>query len=221
VIAPHRSRVSAWWLLGPALLFGTNFLASVLTNPTPDKNLVYSISAIVVTAIVDLLLIAYVVFAVKMSKAPVADTLAMRRTPLGRAIGLGALALVALIVLDKLVDPITHASKKQGIAPDHTPANTHQWIALAIAGVALVIIAPVAEEIMFRGLSWEVMGRWALPGTAAFWAIAHGLPALLLPVFLAGLIIGEVRRRTDSLWPGMGVHMTTNAIALLVALLTT
>ena len=67
---------------------------------------------------------------------------------------------------------------------------------------------------MFRGLSWDVMGRFALPGTAAFWAIAHGLPALLLPVFLAGLVIGELRRRTDSLWPGMGVHMVTNAIAL-------
>ncbi len=72
---------------------------------------------------------------------------------------------------------------------------------------------------MFRGLAWDVMGRFALPGTAAFWAIAHALPALLLPVFLAGLIIGELRRRTDSLWPGLGVHMVTNAIALTVALL--
>ena len=150
------------------------------------------------------MLAAYVVFAVWMSKAAVADMLALRRTPLWRAIGLGALALVALIVLDKLVDPITHASKKQGIAPDHTPDNTHQWIALGVAFVALAVIAPVAEELMFRGLAWEIMGRFALPGTAAFWAIAHALPALLLPVFLAGLVIGELRRRTDSLWPGPG-----------------
>ena len=220
MIPAHRSRVSAWWLLGPGLLFGFSFLAAVLTTATTDKNLVYNLPAILVTAVVDVVLAAYVVFAVWISKVPIADTLALRRTPLWRAVGLGALALVALIVLDKLVDPITHASKKQGIAPDHTPQTTHQWIALGVALVALVVIAPVAEELMFRGLSWEVMGRYALPGTAAFWAIAHGLPVLLLPVFLAGLVIGELRRRTDSLWPGMGVHMVTNAIALLVALLT-
>ena len=220
MIAAHRSRVSAWWLLGPGLLFGFNFLAALISTSSPDKNLVYNLSAIVVTAVLDVVLIGYVLFAVRMSNAPIADTLAMRRTPVLPAIGMGALALVVLLVLDKLVDPITHASKKQGIAPDHTPQTTHQWIALGVALVALVVIAPVAEELMFRGLSWEVMGRYALPGTAAFWAIAHGLPVLLLPVFLAGLVIGELRRRTDSLWPGMGVHMVTNAIALLVALLT-
>ena len=220
MIPAHRSRVSAWWLLGPGLLFGFSFLAAVLTTTTPDKNLVYNLPAILVTAVVDVVLAAYVVFAVWISKAPIADTLALRRTPLWRAVGLGTLALVALIVLDKLVDPITHASKKQGIAPDHTPDNTHQWIALGVAFVALAVIAPVAEELMFRGLAWEIMGRFALPGTAAFWAIAHALPALLLPVFLAGLVIGELRRRTDSLWPGLAVHMITNTIALTVALLT-
>ena len=89
-----------------------------------------------------------------------------------------------------------------------------------MAFVALAVIAPVAEELMFRGLAWEIMGRYALPGTAAFWAIAHALPALLLPVFLAGLVIGELRRRTDSLWPGMAVHMITNATALWSRLLT-
>ena len=30
VIAAHRSRVSAWWLLGPGLLFGFSFLAAVI-----------------------------------------------------------------------------------------------------------------------------------------------------------------------------------------------
>ena len=81
VIPAHRSRVSAWWLLGPGLLFGFSFLAAVLTTTTPDKNLVYNLQAIVVTAVVDVVLAAYVVFAVWVSKAPIADTLALRRAP--------------------------------------------------------------------------------------------------------------------------------------------
>jgi membrane protease YdiL (CAAX protease family) len=220
--APPGQRVSWWWLVAPGLLFGLNFIGALLISTSaPDKNLVYQLGPILVTAATDILLIVYAVFAVWRSNMSIPATLAMRRVPLGRAIGLGALALVALVVLDKLVDPITHASKKQGIAPTHTPSDTSQWVALGVAMVALVVIAPLAEEIMFRGLAWNIIGAYALPLTAMFWAIAHSLPALLLPVFLAGLIIGELRRRTDSLWPGLGVHMTTNAIALVVALLTT
>ena len=218
MIAAHRSRVSAWWLLGPGLLFGFNFLAALISTSSPDKNLVYNLSAIVVTAVLDVVLIGYVLFAVRMSNAPIADTLAMRRTPVLPAIGMGALALVVLLVLDKLVDPITHANKKQGIAPDHTPQTTHQWIALGVALVALVVIAPRRRGADVPRALVEGDGPLRAARNRRFWAIAHGLPVLLLPVFLAGLVIGELRRRTDSLWPGMGVHMVTNAIALLVAL---
>ena len=90
--------------------------------------------------------------------------------------GLGVLALVALVVLDKLVDPITHASKKQGIAPTHTPSDTASGWRSVVAMVALVVIAPLAEEIMFRGLAWNIIGAYALPLTAMFWAIAHRCP---------------------------------------------
>jgi len=83
-----------------------------------------------------------------------------------------------------------------------------------------VVIAPIAEELTFRGLCFASMGRFALPGSAALFAVAHALPVLLLPVFLAGLGIGWLRRRTDSLYPGLAVHMSLNATALTVALLT-
>ena len=222
MIDARPSRVSAWWLLAPGLLFGLNFVAAVFTSSTTtnQKDMVYDLTPIITTAVVDGVLIGYCVFAVWISRAPVASVLAMRRTPLRRAVGLSLLALVLLLVSDRILEPLTHAGEKQGIAPTHSPSDTHQWVALAVAMIALVVVAPLAEEVMFRGLSWEVMGRWALPGTAAFWAIAHGLPVLLIPVFVAGLIIGELRRRTDSLWPGLGVHMTTNGLVLVLALLT-
>ena len=57
------------------------------------------------------------------------------------------------------LEPLTRAGEKQGIAPTHSPSDTHQWIALAVSMVVLVVVAPMAEEIMFRGLSFAVMGR--------------------------------------------------------------
>jgi membrane protease YdiL (CAAX protease family) len=42
---------------------------------------------------------------------------------------------------------------------------------------------------------------------------------LLIPVAIAGLVLGLLRERTGSLLPGLGVHMSLNAIALALALL--
>ena len=50
-------------------------------------------------------------------------------------------------------------------------------------------------------------------------AIAHGLAVLLIPVAIAGLLLGLLRMRTASVYPGMGVHMSLNALALGLALL--
>jgi membrane protease YdiL (CAAX protease family) len=82
-----------------------------------------------------------------------------------------------------------------------------------------VLIAPVAEELVFRGLGFASLGRFALPLSTALFAVAHGLPVLLIPVGIAGLALGLLRQRSGSVLPGMGVHMTLNALALGIALL--
>ena len=84
----------------------------------------------------------------------------------------------------------------------------------------LVMVAPVAEELIFRGLGFAALGQVAVPVTSLLFAIAHGLPSLLVEVAVAGLVLAEIRRRTDSVLPGMGVHMAFNGLALVVAFLT-
>ena len=96
-----------------------------------------------------------------------------------------------LIVVSNLVlEPVLHASQRQGIAPTHDPRSTHQWVVLAVAIVGLVLVAPAAEELVFRGLGFATLGRYALPVTTALFAIAHGLAVLLIPVAIAGLALG-------------------------------
>jgi membrane protease YdiL (CAAX protease family) len=210
-------RVSPWWLLAPVLLFTGNFLAALAVS-TDQSNLVYHLSDVVSTAVVDLVLIGYAVLAVTASRLPVAPTLALRRVPLRQGAKLAALVFVALTVLDALSEPLVHAGKKQGIAPTHAPRGQRQWIVLGLALIALVVIAPLAEELIFRGLCFATMGRYAVPGSAALFAVAHGLPVLLVPIFVAGLAIGWLRAHTGSLYPGLAVHIALNASALAVAL---
>ena len=217
--AEPAPRVSPWWMAAPALLFIANFAAAALTSTSSAKNAVYSASAIIGTIVVDLVLVGYVLFAVRMSRRPIRPTLAFVRTPLRPAVRLALGALGVIIVANFALEPLLHASQRQGIAPTHDPRTSHQWIVLCIAIVGLVVVAPFAEELVFRGLGFATLGRYALPLTAALFALAHGLPVLLIPVAIAGLALGWVRQKSGSVLPGMGVHMSLNALALALALL--
>ena len=216
----EQPRVSPWWLVAPAVLFLLNFVGGAVSGGSDQSNAVYQLSLIAQTAVFDLLLAVYVVFAAWRSGGQVPETLALRRVPLWPAVRLVAVAAVGLTVFELAIDPLTGAGKKQGIAPTHAPHGSHQQAALAISLVVLVVLAPIAEELMFRGLCFAAMGRYALPGSAALFALAHGLPVLLAPIFVAGLVLGWVRARSGSLYPGMAVHMTLNAVAIAAALAT-
>lgn len=206
-------------MLAPALLFIGNFIGALVSSAPAQSNAVYNATEIAATVVIDLILIGYVVFAVWASHCPIAPTLALRRAPLRPTLKLAGLALAVILIVNLLLDPLLNASQRQGIAPTHDPRNTHQWVVLAIAIVGLVLVAPAAEELVFRGLGFASLGRFALPVSTILFALAHGLPVLLIPVGIAGLALGLLRQRSGSVLPGMGVHMTLNALALGIALL--
>jgi uncharacterized protein len=118
------------------------------------------------------------------------------------------------------LEPLLHGDRRQGLTPTRMP-HGHEWLTLAIALVLLGLLVPLCEELLFRGLGFAAVHRFAVPVTATAFAIAHGLPALLPPVFVAGLALGELRRRTGSLWPGVAAHASVNLLGILAALLTT
>jgi membrane protease YdiL (CAAX protease family) len=218
-VTPER-RVSPWWMLLPALLFVLNFIGG-LTQDTGDRaNAVYDLSTLVASGAIEAALAGYAVLATRLSAQPIAETLAIRRVPLRAALVTGAIGLVVILASEAVLDPIFNGGAQQGIEPTHNPQTTHQWVAVAVAALMLVLVAPVAEELIFRGLGFAALGPVAVPVTSLLFAIAHGLPSLLVEVAVAGLVLAEIRRRTGSVLPGMGVHMAFNGIALAIAFLT-
>jgi membrane protease YdiL (CAAX protease family) len=207
-------------MLLPALLFVLNFIGG-LTQDTGDRaNAVYDLSTLVASGAIEAALAGYAVLATRLSAQPIAETLAIRRVPLRAALVTGAIGLVVILASEAVLDPIFNGGAQQGIEPTHNPETTHQWVAVGVAVLMLVIVAPVAEELIFRGLGFAALGQVAVPVTSLLFAIAHGLPSLLVEVAVAGLVLAEIRRRTDSVLPGMGVHMAFNGLALVVAFLT-
>ena len=100
---------------------------------------------------------------------------------------------------------------------------------LALLMVSVVIVAPVTEEILYRGVlqSWMIhlLGRphriAAVMMVAAAFSLVHlsAAPWQVLPaLFVLGLMLGWLYETTGSLWPGIAVHALfnlTNVLAML------
>jgi len=92
---------------------------------------------------------------------------------------------------------------------------------LLVAMVLGAVVAPVAEEIFFRGFLYTGLrarwGKWAgLIITSLLFSLMHVLPGVLVPIFFMGLILGWLYERTGSIWPAVIVHGLNNALAFLV-----
>jgi membrane protease YdiL (CAAX protease family) len=90
--------------------------------------------------------------------------------------------------------------------------------------VAFLLVAPVAEEIFFRGVvynAWERERgpRVALIGSALLFAVIHTSLYSLVPIFALGLALALVYRSTRSLAATIAMHAGFNAISVVIALL--
>jgi membrane protease YdiL (CAAX protease family) len=109
----------------------------------------------------------------------------------------------------------------------------HGTLATAILLIVLtVIIAPVVEELVFRGMILRTFMRrlsfWpAAAASTAIFALLHtyevstlvGAITLALSVGVIGVVNCVLVRRTNSLVPGMIVHAASNLLATVVLLL--
>ena len=87
---------------------------------------------------------------------------------------------------------------------------------------AFALLAPVVEELVFRGLLYGwIESRWgsvvALVVSSLAFAGAHYEPAHIVLVLPLGFLFGWLRRRTNSLAPSLVSHIVNNGFAVLSA----
>lgn len=84
---------------------------------------------------------------------------------------------------------------------------------------AVGLLAPVCEEIVFRGAVLRALLRWthhhwmAIAVSALLFALIHANPAQMPHAFLIGLLLGWLYYRTDSILPGIVYHWVNNTFA--------
>jgi len=97
-------------------------------------------------------------------------------------------------------------------------------LALAAAVVLVCVIAPICEELFFRGYVFSALRRRGLFLAAGVTGLAFGLAhvvsspiGFIVPLAALGVILCLLYERTRSLYPCMALHALNNSIAFGVA----
>ncbi len=193
------------------------------SSPTGPSGL----EIILAQALIDIAVVGFICFVIRLHGLPVLRTLRWVRTPnfhVGTLILTGAF-LAVTVLLTSLLFPAPPESALDRILT--TPASIAAFVFLGI------VVAPLMEEIMFRGFLYTVLvdlygPGLAVPVTSLAFAGLHFLqlwgnwPAMFL-ILAVGYILTNARRRTNSLIPSVIMHTAYNtmifgisAISLLV-----
>ena len=136
-----------------------------------------------------------------------------------------ALAIVFLAVSMLWVNGLEAAGVEIGEQQIVTLLREHWGSAgMVVAIVYGVGLAPILEEIVFRGFALPPLVRALGPVPAiAIDALAFGLlhlddPVAVPPLALLGATLAWLRWRTGSLWPSFVLHFTNNLIAFVILL---
>lgn len=104
----------------------------------------------------------------------------------------------------------------------HVPLFGDTVEGLIVGALIIVLVAPLIEELFFRGYLYQVFRKyspkvwWASVGSAAIFALFHLEFQVFIPIFILGLVMNWSFEKTGSLWTPIIFHMTNNALAFLL-----
>lgn len=110
----------------------------------------------------------------------------------------------------------------EALAHRHRLVNPTTWWGGISALIAFVLVAPVTEELVFRGwllkeLQIEHGARTAVVWSSLLFGLAHvAQPSAVLYATVGGLVLGVVALRTRSTLGSIAMHAGVNAVPLLL-----
>jgi uncharacterized protein len=140
----------------------------------------------------------------------------LRGAPLKFTVQMAVLGALAYFLFSVLYAAIVRPDNPQRVVEDLGADTNH--VLLVVGAVVVIVVAPVCEELFFRGLLFTVL-RQRLP----FWPAAvfdgvlfgfvHG-SLIIVPILAAlGIVFCFVYERTGSIFPTIALHALNNTLA--------
>ena len=212
-------KLLAWWVLvgGLSLLaFGSNF-----ASEGPEDDILYRYE----TAAVGFLLYAIVLGLLLAIAAglDLRETFALRRPNSWRAAaGLTIAFLVGMLLLAAALEPVLGGGEEQGLDPSGWRSD--RAAALVLNGIVIAVVAPIVEELMFRGVGYYLLAQFgvvaAIVVVGIAFALTHGLIRAFPVLFVIGAGLAFIRARTNSIYPAVILHAGFNGVGLIAGVLT-
>jgi membrane protease YdiL (CAAX protease family) len=139
-------------------------------------------------------------------------------TPARRAAGLVALTILAFLAFSVIWAVAVNTPKEKLL--EQLGAN-ETTLLLALSALLTTVIAPISEEILFRGYIFAALSKWKgwLPAAAITGVLFGGVHAGsapvadLVPLAVLGFALCMLYRRTGSLYPCIATHSLNNSLA--------
>ena len=213
-----RGKLRGWVAL-VAVLAAVSYAAQLSTSGTDNRDVLYDY-ATAIGALVQYTIVLSVVLLIARG-ADRRELFALRRpASWGRAIGLTIGALLTIWAIGYVLNIFLKAGEEQGLVPDRWEPD-HAG-AFAANFVAVAFVAPIVEELAFRGLGYTAVRAFygtgaAVVATALAFGLAHGLLVALPVLSCFGAILALLRAKTGSLYPPIILHAFFNGAALVAA----
>ncbi len=225
--APDRLRARAFdsRAAAPALAVTLLFtvaalLAPASATPPPDRALILGPLLYAAASLTGIAL------CLTLGRRTFGEAFLDRACPAPRALGLGLLYGLAALPPTLLLSHATSAAL-QALGHEHRPQEVFDWLndgAVAPATrafliAAAILIAPVAEELLFRGVLFPALARrrsfaYAAFVTSLFFAFAHLHVPSVPPLLALGLAFSAGYAATGSILTPIAMHALFNAASL-------
>ena len=207
-------------LIGTLIAVGIVAAATGATTGEDDPTF-----TVIATFIQSLIFVGTAVLFASFTRKPKAWHFGLRRSRFWPTVGWAALGLFSFYLFAAIYSAVVQPDAEQTVAQDL--GGDEGTIGLIAAGFRVVCVAPVAEELFFRGFFYRALrSRYSVLGAALIDGLVFGAihwdfsgdGALILPPLAAlGFMFCLVYEKTGSLYPVIALHAVNNAIAYGVA----
>lgn len=213
--------VSFVFMIAQAVKIGLEGIVDpiVMTEILMERVMESALLITIISSVLSLLIIIPLYFLDKRKEKRIGEFIKYERTDIGKWILVAILGFSACVSLNILIGITGLAENSQGF---DAVSKAIYGSSIFIQIIATVIMAPLCEEFLVRGLIYKRMARWTKPLVAALisstlFGLIHMNIVQFVYAFIIGMMLALIYEKFQNIWAPILFHFTANATSIAIA----